>query len=464
MKPDDRIYQVKIGEREIDNFEVVRLIAPGAKQPVGLFDFIVDMTKCKEFDNLDLKDDVNVWRRTDNKKVFGGYVDELFYNGNKAAFMCRGADRDYEHIKIRSYLFLNTNYAKISYFTARLAFKKSKIQFDARLLRQVDLRNRNYIVIMPVQNLILEQELVVSGTVFYQPSDSDEDKIIENSKTGKEDLDWNGKFPRAKVVVESTNFYDAILIGYEKISRAIDLLTLRTNLSFTRIDDSDFRPQFSNTKYLSRVSLPEKAFCKEENAPDTCFFDMRTIKETELKLEKDSSEYVIPVLNLLNDIATKQDSELTKNQRLIARSLRWLRLAIHSVDPITKLLDLWLSLEFAARGTGSRRFTDEEIKSIKEQTKQIKLSGRDLSEEQVYAIEGKLDMLNDAPLIEKVKQFVKQNDIAFSDVEFETIRKARKKRNDIEHGKGNVEVDREELEKLQSLIERIILARASNSI
>lgn len=461
METDDNKYLIKIGEREVDSFKVQTLVLSGPRQPIGLLDFIIDMRKSKVFNDLDLKDDVYAWRKSDNQKIFGGYVDELFYNGNLAALLCRGGNKDYEHAVIRGYRFLNTSTTKISYFTARLVFKKSKIQFDTQLLRELDLRSRPHVVIIPVQNLKINGKFSTGNVTFYSPSIFEEDRVISESKAGQEDVDWASAIPRARVIVESTNFYDAILEGYEAISTAIDLITLRSDLSFTKLHGSQARPSFSNVKHLSRLTLLPKVFCKEQKASDACFYDLRIIRETEMEFNGTPENYFKPISKLLDVLAHKRDSELTKDQRLIARSIRWLRLSIHTVDPTTKLLDLWVSLEFATQGLSSRRFTEEQIIALKEHIQRMDFGAIRLSENQIDAIKGKFDMLNDAPLLEKISHFIRDNNIPFTNSEFELVKQARKKRNDIEHGKGNVEIEKEELENLQSLIERIILTRAS---
>jgi hypothetical protein len=121
---------------------------------------------------------------------------------------------------------------------------------------------------------------------------------------------------------------------------------------------------------------------------------------------------------------------------------------------------LWHALEFAAHGLSSdKEFTENDIEQIKSKMQEIKVNGIPLSSKKLEILVDKIGQLNDAPLMVRLREFVSKKSIPFDDSEFKTIQQARKKRNDIEHGKDNVEIERYELEKLRSLIERIIIAR-----
>jgi hypothetical protein len=59
----------------------------------------------------------------------------------------------------------------------------------------------------------------------------------------------------------------------------------------------------------------------------------------------------------------------------------------------------------------------------------------------------------------RIRKFITEKEITFSDSEMLLVKKSRDKRNDVIHGRRNVDVSTEELDKLRSLIERLILAR-----
>ena len=213
-------------------------------------------------------------------------------------------------------------------------------------------------------------------------------------------------------------------------------------------------------RYFARVDLTTKVFCKETATPETLLFDLRMVEETTLKLEGDKESYLAYVVNLFKDIL-KPDAELSEQQRITVLSLHWLKLGIHATRLETKLINLWLAVEFAANGLpADKKFSKLDIEQIKRQMKEIRVDGTLLSDEKLRILEEKINQLNNAPLVERLRDFVSKNSISFDDSEFDLILQARRKRNDIVHGKGKVDIERYELEKLQSLIERIIVAKS----
>ena len=453
-------YYAVIGDR-IMEIKVLKLDPGRPGNPIGSFEFTISITD-PSLKMIDCKDDVYAFRKADGVGVFGGYVDELFYTDKNAVLICKGGNKDYDKLK-SSFNFLSPNPYKIQYFLARLMFKKNKIHFDGELTRRMNLIEREYVIIMSVKNLEISSDFEIANATFYNPLNADEDKIIRESTTGKIDPDWNEKFPRVKVTVKSTNFYDAIHLGYEKIAKTIDLIALRCDVLFPTFKDTYKLLDFSNDWYFSRVSLPTKIFCKEKESSESCLFDMRLLAETILKPE-DPKKYLEPILNAFGNIINKADTDLTNSERLIVRSLYWLRSGIHSINPIDKLLSLSLSLEFATSEIRPAKiFSKQEIRRISKYLIKLGEGDTPLSSKQLEILTKKIDDLNNAPLLSRVEKFIKDNEIPFTKTEFELIRQVRRKRNDIEHGKKNIEVEREELEKLQSLIEKIIFIRANSS-
>jgi hypothetical protein len=67
--------------------------------------------------------------------------------------------------------------------------------------------------------------------------------------------------------------------------------------------------------------------------------------------------------------------------------------------------------------------------------------------------------LNDSSLFEKLEYYCKENNISIHEEEWKLIHSARTKRNEIIHGKKDIIVKQNELEKIQTLIEKILLQR-----
>lgn len=457
---DTGAHRIEIGGRIVDNFKILKLDPGRRGKPIGEFEFFVDTAKSKVFPTLDLKDEVYVLKR--DTRVFGGFIDEMFYSDEKAVFVCKGGNSDWDYLR-SSFNFLNTNPIKIMYFVARMGYKKDKINFHGQLLKELDLTEREYVVMVPVKNLVLENEVRVGDVIFENASDSVEEQLIRKSTAASLDSDWSNTLPRAQVTIRSTNFYDAIDKAYAKISRAIDLIAFRTDITFPTYEQNTQRLEFSNVRYYSRVTLTNKVFCKEKESDSACLFDRSVVATTTLRLDQEAQEYLTPVAQF-KELLLKSEEDLSDEERLAAHSLHWLRNALYTLDPIGKLINLSLALEFAASGIGAEKlFTKNELSEIKNQIANIKVDGKSLSQRQLKAIQTRVEDLNDAPLLARIRKFVDDHHIPFSESEFKIIQNIRRKRNDIQHGRKNVQVERQELDKLQSLIERIIIERKSNS-
>ncbi len=448
-------YELKIGTRFLDNF-AIRFIVSDKSIPI--MSFTCDLRQATQFNTVDLKDRVSLVRRSDKTPLFGGHVHGLSYSETSATFICKGAESFFPNLRF-SYEFLNTKAMKIAWFVSRLAFKKQAIKFDDIMLNQVDLTPKEYLVITPIKGIVLTGELTVGDVTFYSDFSSLEDQIIHASKKGNMYPEWKEFRVRAYVKVVAEDFYDAIKDGVERVSKAVDLIAFRNDLSFPIVGD-DKKLSFSNERYYARVDVSSKVFCKEVRTPETLLFDLRMLEETTLHLERDNDSYFTAIFELFTDIM-KSDTELSEEQRITLLSLHWLKLGVYATEPVSKLVNLWHAVEFAAHGlSAEREFSENEIEQIKSKIQEIKVNGMGLSDKQRRILIDKIGQLNDTPLLVRLREFISKNSIPFDDSEFKIIQQARKKRNDIGHGKGNVEIERYELEKLKSLIERIIIARS----
>ena len=68
-------------------------------------------------------------------------------------------------------------------------------------------------------------------------------------------------------------------------------------------------------------------------------------------------------------------------------------------------------------------------------------------------------MLNDTPLMSRIKNILNSLSIEITDEEYNLLKSARNKRRDIIHGLKDEEVSEKELNKLRTIIEKILLAK-----
>ncbi len=102
-------------------------------------------------------------------------------------------------------------------------------------------------------------------------------------------------------------------------------------------------------------------------------------------------------------------------------------------------------------------FSHSEIEKINN----IIESQQDLKPKQKEVLSKKLKMLNDPPLMEKIEHTLIDQLISLTEEENILLRMTRTKRNNLIHGREDVEVSDKELNKLRSIIEQILLSKAN---
>lgn len=314
---------------------------------------------------------------------------------------------------------------------------------------------RNFFIIIPIQNLETKKSFKIGNVKFYQEFDGPDDLIIRDSKTGKKNRFWTDCSIRAKIKINAVNFFEAILKGYEKISQAIDIIALRTDLSFPSMAINSHHQNFSFNYYtlLSKVKIPTTVYCRQVGSHAALFYDMESISKKRLALDETPLKFFDELILLCNDLIVKR--ELTQEEENFLQVLHWLRKAMQEGDKKDKFLDLWIAFDFLISGESAEKlFTDDE----KEKLKKIILS-ENFNEKQTSAIVSKINMLNDSPLMERFFQLIQNLEISFSVDELSALKKMRVKRTDIIHGKKDISVTDVELSKMRTILEKLFIGK-----
>lgn len=454
-------YAIKLSGRCFNkgiNISLLKTSLPGKKKSsikkIIVFDINLEINP--EFHNCDLKDEIEMFREENNELVFRGVIKESSVDSRKA----RLVTQDYS-LKLNSFVIRRAEAKSLSLMDqlSILVSPVDKLRLG-NIEGNYDTTFRDFIIIVPVKNLILNGNLKIGNIEFYQDFNTLDDSFIKNSDTGRDTPDWSGNYPRARVTIRANQFLLALQEGYSKISTAIDLIALRNDLSFPRLD-IDGKYEFFNFdyyKFLSKVKTPSWIYCREKYTNSYIILDQDFLKEHVLALEYRADEYFKIINKLFSSMLNK--NTLSQSDKNLLQVLRWLRRAIQSGDNRDKLLDLWTAMEFLISGTKiTPLFCDTQIKSIKSLLK----SNLTLTDEQQSALLSKISMLNDAPLRAKIEALEIELGVNFSPEEKELLSITRRKRNDIIHGKEDAEVFENELNKLRSIIERLLIGKVSSA-
>jgi hypothetical protein len=454
-------YDIMLGDYHLRNFEIIFHETHGRTTPIDIFVFVLKTDKYSEFKNLDLKDDLKIFHK--GKKVFDGHVENMILFNQLAVLECKGFVRSFQSLKLGlEYLnFSIDELEPLMFAIARSFSPRENIKPDEYMKSKMKIYEREFTVIVPATNLILNtEEFVVDDNIIITRNLSEnETESIKESKYYANHPDWNSDVPKIRTKIIADNYYDAMLKGYRRINRLIELLTFRNDLSFTSYHNHN-SIEFFDKIFNSLINLSKIVFCKENNSLRSLFLDFNTIERYKMETKYLESKY-FEIITKLKEISAKDDY-LSDAESLIQDSLRWLRLSIASNEPSIKIISLWNSIEFAVNGIKTDHvFTKSDISNIL-QSIEKDIAELDLNPIQTKAIKDKINMLNDAPLLAKIRSVIEKYNIPFNQEEMKIIKELRDKRNELQHGKTESALDEEKLGKLRTLIERIILARANS--
>jgi hypothetical protein len=448
------VYYIKVGERLMNKDVTITLLQkPGPRVQLARAHFFVKISSNPEFPKLDLRDQVSIYAKDKDEPDYKGYVNHLIHGKDVAYFECETGPRSLRVEKINAE-FIDFRASDSLHFVANVSGLTLKLPSEMKL----DLSPRHFIVIAPVRDLIVKDTFRFGDVEFYPVFSSKDDHIIRRSNMGRRESDWGSNYPRARIVVNASSHFDAIDIGYSKIKDVICWFTLRNDLTFPVVDELGEKSAvgFNYFKYYSRVKLSPMVYCREKGTDHVCLFDTRDLVGNILSIEYDPNEYFRPTKRLFEPIMSKARDSLIQEEKNILLSLHWLARSIHEGNNVDKLLDLWTSLEFiVSRIKGKLHFSEPEKKLILRKIQEL-----GLHENQLEIVEDKIAMLNDAPLMEKIRLFAENHRVDFTEGEWKLLRAMRRKRNDIIHGKKETDVPKEEIEKLRGIIERILLINA----
>jgi len=320
----------------------------------------IDLEKNPDFLNCDLKDELEVFDKENQMVIFRGLIKNYSRDVNHGFIIAQDLSLKLETTRIGGAVeFINMNPADT------LLLMTSSIEIQVIHNLPINIEEREFVIIMPIKNLIINGSFKIGDVEFYQDFHSKDDELIRKSSNGLDNKEWNGNYPRARIIIIADQFFSAIKKGYSKISSAIDLIALRTDLSFpvVRIGDSENNLNFSYYNSLSKVNIPSTIYCRERYTDSFTIFNMEMLMETILALEFKPQNYFIIINKMFDHLITKGNN--TQEEKNLPYALHWLRMAIQSKDNKDKLLDLWTAMEFLmAKKKIKNLFSHSEIEKI----------------------------------------------------------------------------------------------------
>lgn len=448
-------FYVQIGDRILANDVVLTLLqTPGPGVPLAKANFFVTTSTNVDFDKLDARDPVTIRKNGSHQVVFKGLINHIIHNDNTAFFECQVAPRNMTIEKLTAE-FSQFNPWDSLYFITR----RSGVPLNLPPDHKLNLTERNFVVIVPIKDLLISGNLTFANVEFYSIFDSKDDSIIRKSSMCQREPDWGANFMRARIVIKSTNHFDALKTGYSKIQTAINWLVFCNDLTFPVINENGKKifASYNFFKHYSRITVSKMVYCREIDRESTVIFDTRELIGSTLVIY-DPLEHFKPTKEIFEKMLAKEPQFTTQLEKNAILSLHWIARTVGEGNNIDRLLDLWTAIELIVlREEKNPLFNALEKTNILK-----KLKSLNYSQWKLEVIESKIATLNDTPLMENLRVTVEKYNLSLSKNEWKLIQELRTKRNEIIHGKKECLVTNEEIEKLRAQIEKILIAVADD--
>lgn len=443
-------HTLKISGRDFSQGITTISLKPGGRDNrIGRAQIWIDLEKNPEFENIDFKDEIEIRDRS-NTILMRGYV-KNYQSSNRTGFLSiqdLTLKMESEKITVEFNQMKPVDSIGLIAEFGEFTFKTDKAY---------NTTTRAFKIIVPIQNLIIDQTFKIGDVEFYQDFTGLDDALIRKSNTGRTNPLWNGNLPRARIQLTASQFFEAITKGYDAICKAIDVISFRNDWTFPSIELGGAQKafMFSYYKSLSRVTGVTLVYCREVDTQAHTFFNLESIVDNVLSLELDPQGYFVEANEIYDSILKKEAP--TDEESRILQVIHWLRKSIQEGNRKDKFLGLWVAFEFLTSGTSMPKLL--EPKEVSNLRKLVEGSG--LSKEQIRAIQFRVNQVNEPPLMAIFNHLIKTLDVKFTDAELKILLTARKKRTDIIHGKKDPDIKAEELNKMRTIMEKVLIKKIS---
>ena len=372
---------------------------------------------------------------TDRHVLFTGYVDRVIPEEGSTRICLVTRSRFMNEVSLGGFGYRNVHAGEIAWTIAQsVGFPPEKITIQDWTPGPTEL----FEVATTVDGIFVDRPIALgkvtlfpNGTASHLADGMGPDELRERYAGGSA---WALVFPTAQTLLE------AEAEGLKQINLALAWLAARTRYSSVALPGG--RPHaFRRHWTLSRVSLRDVVVVRGLSTSRKWLRALRGIpSKPELTIE-DIDDLESP---LLPGEAPVQVAEAIS---------AWWRAAEVS-NPLEAVVALWEAIEFYASGTKVEKlFTKSEVRIIRE------ASAEGLSDRKKQRLKEVLDMLNQAPLMIRLREALEDDGVPYTDEELNLLQKVRKRRNDLVHGRSREAPAENDLRYAVAIVNRMLVYR-----
>lgn len=321
-----------------------------------------------------------------------------------------------------------------------------------------------YTIVIPIRNLIIEEEKIGIGNVGFYPYNNSLDEINNAKEILKEKFSLFQADSFARLHIDAESPYDAYILGKAQIEKALDIinhLIKQDNLLDIYTVEENFY-HWSRDNFNPKPLLTSLVYIHNAISQEVVVTDMEQISEpNKLTLGSTFSERLSKFEWYEELVMNSMDNETDLKTQCLFYALKWLKRSWDSDNFEDSIIFSNISIEFL--------LSQEKVDSIikKSLRRSIVKAGLDEfktkvdSQSNIEELEGIIkekmsSSLSSVPLMTKLEHLINRLSIPIDESDMSVIKNVRKLRNDLVHGRGNTEIDRLELWKMNTLIGMII--------
>lgn len=319
---------------------------------------------------------------------------------------------------------------------------------------------KRFLGVCRIQNIVLkEEEELYIGDVTVTREVSLPGKVPKEFQLPKN----RGAYMWVKVTAET--LHEAYQKSKEMLDCAVGILNLLVkNDSFLPFYEKDKEMLGWRYAFHENIVFVEPGMYLENcDTAESIYFGGNRIEKNVIRIEPSIQQYLENENELDAMFNLFTDGE---KHHAFLLMLRWFEAGCATDDLDEKIIYLDMALEFAMNGESGISFLESKgvdacaqkdlLNRITESIKEAQL-GEELQEGIEKQIENTL--VKNTNFLSKLQRFIETEELSMSDGEIELIKKMRKKRNAIAHGKRNVKFSKREAEKVTGIISNVLLAK-----
>ncbi|MEC1719045.1 hypothetical protein [Schinkia azotoformans] len=307
-----------------------------------------------------------------------------------------------------------------------------------------------YLVLLPIENLLLNNPEFGFGDITFLTKD----QAFVMYKGFEEKYNHNvlGQFDTfAQTIVESYNAYDAYLLGRQKVQDAIDMIILlsKNERVFNFYNLGNELNEWNRLRLYQNPKCSSLYYVENIIGVENILGDSKNNWENNSLGVDSQFERMFRELNWFEEkLYKKQTGQHSILEKQLFNALKWLNRSWKAEDIEDKVIYTNISMEFLVDKIETSPFLpDEIIREFKKLLKQLLKEQSDtFTEEYSRKIKDKsLSKLKDPPLKTKVQTLIRQFAIPVTDEDFSKLWKVRDYRNDLVHGKDELQINPENI-------------------